>query len=81
MDNTLNLLDTVVATVNLPDHFVLAGDIGAVVQVYTSPNLAYEVEFVNPDGATRALLTLAADQVRRLAPADVLTTRQLPLAA
>jgi hypothetical protein len=81
MDNALSLLDTVVATVNLPDHFVLAGDIGAVVQVYTSPHLAYEVEFVNPDGVTRALLTLAADQVRRLAPADVLTTRQLPLAA
>ena len=81
MDNTLNLLDTVVATVNLSDHSVLAGDIGAVVQIYTSPNLAYEVEFVNPDGVTRALLTLTADQVRRLAPADVLTTRQLPLDA
>jgi hypothetical protein len=43
--------------------------------------MSEEVEFVTPDGATRALLTLAADQVRRLAPADVLTTRQLPLAA
>ena len=81
MDTTLNLLETVIATVNLPDHHVLAGDIGSVVEVYTSPNLAYEIEFVNPDGTTRALLTLAPDQVRLLSPADVLTTRQLPLAA
>lgn len=77
----LNLLDTVIATVNLPDHNVLAGDLGTIVEVYTHPGLAYEVEFVNPDGSTRALLTLAPDQVRKLSPADVLTTRQLPLAA
>ena len=81
MDAVLDLLETVIATVNVPDHRVLAGDLGAVVEIYTSPRLAYEVEFVNPDGSTRALLTLAPEQVRRLSPADVLTTRQLPLAA
>jgi len=43
--------------------------------------LAYDVEFVNPDGSTKALLTLAPEQVRRLSAMDVLTTRQLPLAA
>ncbi len=81
MDTHLDLLETVVATVNLPDHQVLAGDLGAIVEVYTDPDLAYEVEFVNPDGATRAVLTLAPHQIRRLSPADVLTTRQLPAAA
>ena len=81
MDTVLNLLDTVIATVNVPDHHVLAGDLGAIVEIYHQPHLAYEVEFVNPDGSTRALLTLAPDQVRKLASADVLTTRQLPLAA
>ena len=81
MDETLNLLETVIITVNIPDHGVLAGDLGTVVDLYTNPNLAYEVEFVNPDGSTRALLTLAPSQVRHLMPADVLTTRQLPLAA
>jgi hypothetical protein len=81
MDNSLKLLDTVIVTANFPDHDVLAGDLGAIVEVYTTPALAYEVEFVDPDGATRALLTLSAEQVRRLSPADVLTTRQLPLAA
>lgn len=81
MDTTLSLLDTVIAATDLPEHKVLAGDLGAVVDVYTAPSLAYEVEFVNPDGSTRTLLTLAPSQVRRLSPADVLTTRQMALAA
>jgi hypothetical protein len=81
MDKTFTLLDTVIAAVNVPDHDILAGDLGTIVEVYTAPRLAYEVEFVNPDGTTRALLTLAPDQVRRLAARDVITTRQLPLAA
>lgn len=71
----LEPLDTIIATADFPEHDVLAGDLGAVVEVYTAPSLAYEVEFVNPDGSTRALLTLAPSQVRSLSPADVLTTR------
>ncbi len=51
------------------------------VEIYQTPALAYEVEFVHPDGSTRALLTLAPSQVRRLSALDVLTTRQPPLAA
>ncbi len=81
MDKDMNLLDTVISMANFPEHKVLAGDLGAVVEVYAAPSLAYEVEFVNPDGSTRALLTLAPSQVRRLSPADVLTTRQMALAA
>ena len=81
MDTTYNLLETVITTVNLPDHEVLSGDIGTIVEVYTAPGPAYEVEFVNPDGTTRAVLTLAPDQIRRLSASDVLTTRQVPLAA
>ena len=75
------LLETIVVTVNIPDKQVLAGDLGTIVQVYNEPQLAYDVECVNADGSTRALVTLAPEQVRRLAPADVLTTRQMPLAA
>ena len=81
MNTTIELLETVIATVNFPGQSVLAGDLGTVVEIYTEPGLAYEVEFVNPDGSTRALLTLAAAQIRRLSEFDVLTTRQLPLAA
>ncbi len=75
------LLETIIVTVNIPDKQVLAGDLGTIVEIYSEPRLAYDVECVNADGATRALVTLAPEQVRRLAPADVLTTRQMPLAA
>jgi hypothetical protein len=81
MNRTLSLLDSVIATVDLPEQQVLAGDLGAVVEIYTHPTLAYEVEFVNPDGSTRALLTLTPNQVRGLAENDVITTRPLALAA
>ena len=81
MKEALNLFDTVIAAVNLPEHEVLAGDLGAIVEVHNTPDLAYEVEFIYPDGSARALLTLAAEQVRRLSPTDVITTRQLALVA
>jgi hypothetical protein len=81
MDSVYDLFETVVVTANIPDHSVQAGDLGAVVDVYGAPHTAYEVEFVNPDGTTRALLTLAPTQLRKLSGSDVLTTRQLPLAA
>ena len=74
------LLESIIVTVNIPDYHVLAGDVGTIVEIYSLPQTAYEVEFVNPDGSTRALLTLSADQLRRLSSADVLTTRQIPLA-
>ena len=78
---TIELLNTVITTADFPDEQVLAGDLGTVVEIYTTPTLAYEVEFVNPDGTTRALLTLRPGQLRRLLPTDVLTTRQMSLAA
>jgi hypothetical protein len=47
------------------------GALGAVVMVLTRPRLAYEVEFVDDDGKTRALTTLRPEQIsapRRLQP-------------
>ncbi|HEY4724236.1 MAG TPA: DUF4926 domain-containing protein [Anaerolineae bacterium] len=77
MSTSLSMLETVIVTTSFPDQQVLAGDLGTIVEVYTDPYLAYDVEFVNPDGSTRALLTLTPEQVRRLLPTDILTTRQL----
>ncbi|MBM3127560.1 MAG: DUF4926 domain-containing protein [Chloroflexi bacterium] len=77
----LTLLDTIITTTNFPQDQVLTGDLGTIVEIYTRPHLAYEVEFVNPDGTTRALLTLTPDQVRQLDPNDVITTRSLVMAA
>jgi len=81
MNTPLALLETVIALVALPDKQVMAGDLGAIVEVYTTPTLAYDVEFVNPDGTTRALVTLTPEQVRRLEPTDVITTRPITIAA
>jgi hypothetical protein len=72
------LLETVVVTVDIPDEGILAGDVGTVVDVYTQLSLGYEVELTTADGSSRALVTLAPNQIRRLLPVDVLTTRQLP---
>ena len=81
MEKTLSLLETVIVTDSFSAQQVLAGDLGTVVEIYTQPTLTYEVEFVNPDGTTRALLELAPHQLRALESSDVLTTRSSALAA
>jgi hypothetical protein len=56
-----------------------AGDVGAVVHVYQQ-GVAYEVEFVDGDGATVALMTLDATDVRPIAGGELLHTRRCDLA-
>ncbi len=80
MNNNFALLETVIVTENFKNEHVLKGDVGTIVEIYTRPSLAYEVEFVNPNGETRALLTLTPHQVRHLSDDDVLTTRPLAVA-
>ena len=77
----LQLLDTVIVTVDLLHEEVLVGDLGTIVEIYTQPEPAYEIEFVNPNGTTRALLALLPNQIRPLSEHDVLTTRQSVLPA
>lgn len=77
MEQEYELLETVIATENFKKEGVLKGDMGTIVEIYTRPSLAYEVEFVNPNGETRALLTLMPNQFRRLSENDVITTRPL----
>lgn len=48
------------------DYGLPPGATGTVVLVYSDPSEAYEVEFVEPDGSTAALLTL---QPQELEPA------------
>ena len=66
-------LDTVVLARDLPEHGLEAGVLGAVVQVY-GPE-ALEVEFVTVAGRTRALLTLAAGDVRAPREDELLAVR------
>ena len=40
MDTLLALLETVIATASFPEHRVLAGDVGAIVEVFTQADMA-----------------------------------------
>lgn len=58
-----SLFDVVVLAEDLPDEGLRAGMNGAVVDIYTQPREAYEVEFCDPAGRTLALLALLPDQL------------------
>jgi len=59
-----------------PSHKKLnRGDVGTVVHVYQD-NKAYEVEFVDGGGATVALITVDAGDIRPIEPGEVLHARR-----
>ena len=67
-------LDRVALTRALPDHGLIAGDIGAVVGVHQGGK-GYTLEFVSFDGKTIAIVTLNADDVRPLADREIAHAR------
>jgi hypothetical protein len=70
----------VVLTREIADADLTPGDVGTVVHVYAD-GAAYEVEFVDGEGATVALLTLTADAIRELDAGELLhARRRAPLA-
>ena len=66
-------LDTVVLVRDLPESGLRAGDLGAIVQVYSAE--ALEVEFVTASGRTVALLSVSASDVRPVRDDDLLAVR------
>jgi len=72
---TLQPLDVVVLTHDLPAHGLRAGDLGAVVDVY-SPDTV-EVEFVAASGRTQALVTLHSADLRAVADNDLVAVRSV----
>lgn len=58
MTRAAELFDTVALLRDFPQHNVGRGDVGAVVEVYPD---AYEVEFVDADGAPRAMFAVPRD--------------------
>jgi hypothetical protein len=70
---TFALLDTVVLNRDLPEHGLRAGDLGAVVEVYSAEGI--EVEFVRASGQTKALVTLKSADLRAVAATDMLAVR------
>jgi hypothetical protein len=76
---TIQELDPVALSCDLPQHGLLAGDVGAAVLVHGDGE-TFEVEFVGYDGHTVALLTLEAAQVRPLNTRDIPHVRELAAA-
>ena len=68
-------LDPVVLTVDVPEHSLKRGDVGTV--VLTHDGKGYEVEFVNLQGHTLAVISLSADQVRAVSETEVPHARSL----
>ena len=71
MSQTINTgiqeLDTVVLTRNMPHQHLKQGHQGAVVHCYQGGK-AFEVEFLDAEGNTIALLTLTVADIRKLNP-------------
>jgi hypothetical protein len=63
-------LDSVALTVNLPEHGLTAGDVGAVVHV-SKGGKRYMVEFTTFDGATVAVTKVSDAQIRPLSRNEI----------
>jgi Domain of unknown function (DUF4926) len=62
MNTSINLLDVVALTVNLPDYHLSEGQVGTVVEILGSGE-AFEVEFSDRQGRTYESLGLRPNQL------------------
>jgi hypothetical protein len=58
-----NELDAVKLLRDFPEEGVGKGDSGTIVMAFDTPNEAYEVEFVNSDGTTRAMFAILPEDL------------------
>lgn len=73
---TMEELESVVLTRDVPESGLSAGDVGTIVHRYPEGQ-GYEVEFVTGEGRTVAVLTLTGPDLRPLADRDILHVREL----
>ncbi|MDO8532530.1 MAG: DUF4926 domain-containing protein [Dehalococcoidia bacterium] len=66
-------LDTVVLTVDLPEHGLRQGDVGAVVLAHGKKG--FEVEFTALDGETLTVVSLMREQVRPIGRREIAHAR------
>ena len=69
-------LDTVALDRDIGEYGLKKGDIGGIVHCYEHGN-AFEVEFVNGEGKTVALLTLTKHEIRSIGGKEILHAREL----
>jgi hypothetical protein len=67
--------DSVVLTVDLPEHRLKKGDVGTVVLLHGS--VGFEVEFMTLSGETLTVVSLSKDQVRRVGSREIAQARAL----
>jgi hypothetical protein len=71
MNAPINLLDTVALAHDLPDHALVRGQVGTVVELLEP--CVFEIEFSDDQGRTYAMLPLQADELIVLHTAPVST--------
>jgi len=76
---TINELDAVALTSDLPEHGPVRGDVGTAVLVHRQ-GAAFEVEFIGYDGHTVPLVTLERSQVRPVRACEIPHARELQAA-
>jgi len=80
MNDMIEELDSVVLTIDLPEHGLARNDIGTVVLVHEGGK-GCTVEFMTLAGHTFAVITLLANQVRQIAKDEIAHARHLAAAA
>ncbi|WP_081049488.1 DUF4926 domain-containing protein [Pantoea stewartii] len=60
---SFTLFDVVTLKVDIPEEKLLRGMQGVVIDIYETPEKAYEVEFCDDEGKTISQLALLPDQV------------------
>ena len=73
-------LDIVVLTHDIAEYGLKRDDVGAIVHCYKD-NTAFEVEFVTGEGESLAVLTLTPDEIRPMRHREILSVRDLAVAA
>ena len=56
-------LEAVKTLKDFPKEGIRMGDVGTIVIAFTTPKEAYEVEFVNNDGSTRAMFAILPEDL------------------
>jgi hypothetical protein len=68
--------ERVILQVDLPEHRLLAGDIGTVVMIHNN-GAGYEVEFITLSGSTIAVPTLLSNQIRSVRKKEIAHVRDI----
>ncbi|MGP1347255.1 MAG: DUF4926 domain-containing protein [Phycisphaerales bacterium] len=68
--------DTVILTVDLPQHRLRAGDIATIVHIHDN-GAGYEIELTTLAGQSIAIVTVTGNQIRAVEPSEVAAARRL----